>query len=252
LEDSILGYVQFHVCEFWDSGRAAPVENEPVSSDLPTLIMLGEFDPVAPPAWGQHAAETLPNAYAFVYPGVGHGAAEVEGCPREMLIAFWDDPTAAPDDSCISQMAGPEFVVPTEGGEAIELEPFTSSEKGVRGVAPAGWTESGPGAFTRGSSGLDETALIMEAVPWTADELFGRLAQDLGFDPGLDPVAQEQLGNFTWDFYTFESQGLSFDLALTEEGDTALFVLLVSAPAERDALYEQVFRPAVEALALLP
>jgi pimeloyl-ACP methyl ester carboxylesterase len=66
------------------------------------LLMAGEFDPITPPAWGRHAAATLANGYFVEYPGVGHGASAVPGCPREMLVAFVQDPRVRPDDTCLN------------------------------------------------------------------------------------------------------------------------------------------------------
>jgi pimeloyl-ACP methyl ester carboxylesterase len=66
--------------------------------------MSGEFDPITPPSWGKHAAQTLDNAYAYEYPGIGHGASVAHDCPRSMMIAFLDDPNQPPDDRCILEM----------------------------------------------------------------------------------------------------------------------------------------------------
>ena len=103
-ENTIMGKMAYRACAGWDVGHAAAIENLPVSSDIPTLVMTGEFDPVTPPAWGARAAKTLTNGYFFEYPGVGHGASVVAGCPRDMMLAFLSNPAAAPDDSCIAGM----------------------------------------------------------------------------------------------------------------------------------------------------
>jgi hypothetical protein len=66
--------------------------------------MAGEFDPTTPPAWGQRAAETLKDAFFHEYPGIGHGASALSGCPREMFTAFLEEPREAPDDACIEGM----------------------------------------------------------------------------------------------------------------------------------------------------
>lgn len=248
LRDTILGGVAYHMCTFWGAGQAAAVENQPVTSDVPTLIMQGEHDPVTPPAWGQHAAQTLKNSYFYLYPGVGHGASVVD-CPREMMLAFLKDPQTAPDKACIAAMSGLSFVVPGADMLAVKMEPFASQAKGIQGVAPVGWQEAGPGAYVRGSTALDETSLVMDVAPITAQELFSYLAKRLGFAPGLERVAREKVGHFTWDFYKLAVQGLSLDLALAEAQGKTYMVLLVATPDERDALYGQVFRPAVEALA---
>lgn len=99
-----MGELAYRVCESWDAGHADPSANEPVYSDIPTLIMTGEFDPITPPEWGRHVAETLTRAYAFEYPGVGHGASNIVGCPQDMFLAFLNDPTSPPDDACIAGM----------------------------------------------------------------------------------------------------------------------------------------------------
>ncbi|HDQ74040.1 MAG TPA: alpha/beta fold hydrolase [Chloroflexi bacterium] len=106
-EHAMLGRLTYQVCEFWGAEEADPVENEPVVSDVPALVMVGEFDPITPPAWAERAAETLSHGYYFEYPGVGHGASASPGCPRQMMIAFLEDPTAAPDSACIADMGQP-------------------------------------------------------------------------------------------------------------------------------------------------
>jgi pimeloyl-ACP methyl ester carboxylesterase len=101
---SLLGELAYRVCEEWGAGRAEATANEPVASDVPTLLMTGEFDPITPPAWGRRAAETLSRGYVFEYPGVGHGASALPGCPQQMLVAFLADPLSAPEDACLAGM----------------------------------------------------------------------------------------------------------------------------------------------------
>jgi pimeloyl-ACP methyl ester carboxylesterase len=103
-QGSILGDLIYSACEVWSAGLAKPSANQPVESDVPTLILNGEFDPITPPAWGFHAAQTLENAYAFEFPGIGHGASIADECPLNMMIAFLDNPKRAPDESCILEM----------------------------------------------------------------------------------------------------------------------------------------------------
>jgi hypothetical protein len=67
-------------------------------------------------------------------------------------------------------------------------------------------------------------------------------------DTELEPVAQAQVGSFTWSFYTFDRRGHPVDLAVAEDEDKAYFVFLLSPADEHDLLYEQLFLPAVEAM----
>ena len=103
-ESALLGGLAYEACELWGAGRAEASANQPVYSDIPTLVMNGEFDPITPPAWGMHAAETLRKSFVYEYPGIGHGASVAEGCPSRMMVAFLEDPDAAPSDDCISEM----------------------------------------------------------------------------------------------------------------------------------------------------
>lgn len=96
------------VCALWGAGIADPIEDEPVQSDIPTLVMEGEYDPITPPAAGRLAAETLAHSFYYEFPGQGHGVT-LEGCPRDVAVAFLDDPTVEPDAACREEMRGPEF-----------------------------------------------------------------------------------------------------------------------------------------------
>ncbi len=247
LEDALVGTPGFKVCEEWDSGQADPIENEPVVSDVPTLLMAGEFDPITPPAWAHHAAETLPNATVVEFAGVGHGASVVEGCPRDMLIAFLNDPTSPLDDACLAGM-GVQFVVPSEEEVAIELEPFTHELMHISGLKPAGWSEAGPGVFARGSSGLDIVSVIQQSADGSAEHLLATLASQLRLDEIPTSDVQREANGLTWTLYHVEVQNISVDFALAEGGGLALIVLLQSPPDERDTLYEQVYLPAIDNL----
>jgi pimeloyl-ACP methyl ester carboxylesterase len=247
LEDALVGTPGFEVCEEWDSGRADPIENEPVTSDVPTLLMAGEFDPITPPAWAHHAAETLPNATVVEFAGVGHGASIAEGCPRDVLIAFLNDPTGPLDDACLAEM-GVQYVVPSEEEVTIELEPFTHDQMRITGLKPTGWSEAGPGVFSRGSSGLDIVSVIQQSADGSAEHLLATLASQLRLDEIPEGVDQREANGLTWELYSVEVQNIAVDFALTEGGGLALIVLLQSPPDERDTLYAQVYLPAIDNL----
>ena len=103
-ENSLIGSFVFQICQEWPAGSADPSANQAVTSDVPTLLMSGEFDPITPPAWGRKAAQTLSHGYFFEYPGIGHGASIIPGCPQDMASAFLDNPDEPPDDTCITDL----------------------------------------------------------------------------------------------------------------------------------------------------
>lgn len=111
LRETVLGDASYEICAFWDSGRAARQENEAVNSEIPTLILQGELDPITPPAWSQHAAETLPNSFYVLFPLSAHGALNSE-CAWGIAVAFLHDPQQAPDTACIAEMEVLPFYIP--------------------------------------------------------------------------------------------------------------------------------------------
>jgi pimeloyl-ACP methyl ester carboxylesterase len=96
----------FANCATWNVPSAPAIENMPVSSDIPALILAGEFDPITPPAWGKQVAENLPNARFIEFTGVGHGVLG-QGvlnfkCSYDILDAFLANPSVQPDSQCAS------------------------------------------------------------------------------------------------------------------------------------------------------
>lgn len=92
--------ITYRVCEEWGAKTADPIENEPVVSDVPTLILAGEYDPATPPWYGRLVAEKLQNAQVVEFPGLGHSVFAERGCAREIVADFIDDPDILVDDKC--------------------------------------------------------------------------------------------------------------------------------------------------------
>lgn len=87
------------VCPAWGAGQASPEENQPVRSDVPALVLAGEYDPLEPPAWSQLAASTLPHSYYYLLAGTGHGAS-FEGCGHVLAVQFVENPGVEPKLVC--------------------------------------------------------------------------------------------------------------------------------------------------------
>ena len=83
---------QLAVCAFWRSGRADPVENLPVVSDIPTLLLSGEFDVWTPSLWARAAVKHLSRGQFIVFPGEGHAFGLDNVCARSIFVAFLGDP----------------------------------------------------------------------------------------------------------------------------------------------------------------
>ena len=89
------------LCDRWNDRSTDPIENEAVVSDIPTLLLSGQFDPTTPPRWADLAAETLSNSYSFVIPMAGHGVGIFTPCGQKLMGSFLSWPDQIPDSSCL-------------------------------------------------------------------------------------------------------------------------------------------------------
>jgi hypothetical protein len=245
-----LGGQFFNTCAAWGAGQAAPLENQPIGSDVPALVLAGEYDPITPPEWGGLAADTLTQSTYVEFPGVGHGPSADRDCPKSIVRDFLADPLGGLDLNCVDGMTGPVFATPDAAIPDVTLVEFSDSAFGatLTGVVPEGWEPVGPGAWSRGLNGLDQTALVQQfAAGATPDLLLGLVAQQfgLGSEPTLFDTYTSPTG--TWSIYQGEAVGAPVSLALSEQGGGTILVVLITAPSETDQLVDQILFPVLEA-----
>jgi pimeloyl-ACP methyl ester carboxylesterase len=246
------------LCHDWKVPTAPAVENQAVTSDVPTLVFSGEFDPITPPSYGQEAAKTLSQSDFVMIPHAGHAASVSEDCPRNMLLAFLDDPSKKPAAACLTDMAQTKFSTPLNAAD-FKLVPFTESmssglgQSKLTGVLPAGWKKISTGAYSPNGKLTDQTALIMQMVPLPADNLLNVLKTQLkSSNVNVDfAVTEKRSANgIAWTVYSAKALTAAIDLALGEK-DKMTYMLLMQSPLnDRDVLYDAVFLPAVDALQL--
>lgn len=90
------------VCRDWNVDQLDDSVDDPVASDIPTLLLNGRFDPITPESYGSLAAQTLSNSYIFTFNNTGHGAIGDE-CADQVMKAFVDDPSRPPDGRCAGE-----------------------------------------------------------------------------------------------------------------------------------------------------
>jgi pimeloyl-ACP methyl ester carboxylesterase len=104
-------------CEFWPKGAVAADYYEPVVSSKPVLILSGADDPITPPSWGEHVAQSLKNSKHFVVPGAGHGSTP-RGCVPQLIGKFLDEASVAGlDPACLQSQHRPPFFVNYTGAD---------------------------------------------------------------------------------------------------------------------------------------
>ena len=102
--------LEYDACRLWHVQQSPSAQKQPVVSDIPTLVLSDEYDPITPPAYGKLTAQTLKNSYYFLFPGLGHGAEYNSACVDSIISAFDDHPTQKPSDACVAGMGEPHFV----------------------------------------------------------------------------------------------------------------------------------------------
>jgi len=230
------------VCRAWQPDPAPALENQPVTSSVPTLLLAGEFDPITPPEWAKEAAATLSDSHFFVVPGAGHGSSLTEACPRSMALAFWNDPSKTPDGSCLEQDMQFAFSLPTTEAN-VTMTPYENKAYGYRTVMPQGWRELYPGAMTPTGSATDPTQLAVQAAPMARAQLLKLIGDQLKQSGVMLPESPNETltaSGMSWDVYNMSAGLTKIDLAAAEQDGKTYMVLLQAQSTERDALYEAV------------
>ncbi len=112
IDASYMGSMQMKaleaICSVWPAGPVDDGFKEPLSTDLPVLLLSGDADPITPPRYADMAAVGLTNARHLVGEHQGHGQIAV-GCTRRLVARFVEsaDPDAV-DAECLER----NFVMP--------------------------------------------------------------------------------------------------------------------------------------------
>lgn len=92
-------------CAVWPKGAMPADFHQPLASDVPALVLEGEFDPVTPPRYGEEVVKTLPNGRLFVLRGQGHNVIGA-GCMPKLFAQFLQTADAkALDGKCLDDLA---------------------------------------------------------------------------------------------------------------------------------------------------
>jgi len=85
------------VCSHWLIGTPDEALKAPIKSDIPTLVLSGELDPITPVQFGEVTASRLPNGQLVKIWGVGHSVLTNSECAAESADAFLRNPAGNAD-----------------------------------------------------------------------------------------------------------------------------------------------------------
>lgn len=100
----------FAFCGEWP---VTPLPNsfaDTVRSDIPTLVVAGEYDPITPPDWSRNTAQDLGQAIFALVPRAGHAPMFDNECTAGLATRFLADLTDV-DRGCIDRMTPRPFVI---------------------------------------------------------------------------------------------------------------------------------------------
>ena len=103
------------ICKLWPHGPVDADLHSPLRSDIPTLLLSGEADPVTPPADAERAAQGLARHRHLILSGEGHGQVAT-GCVPRLLAEFLDSASPATlDATCLQRHSPAPFFVSMTG-----------------------------------------------------------------------------------------------------------------------------------------
>lgn len=111
--DTLLGNVMLEgigaQCAVWPRGVVPDDFHEPVTADVPVLLLSGERDPVTPPRYADQVAASLPFAQHLVARGQAHSVFR-HRCVQEVVTRFVQAGTLAQlDTDCVDDIAPSPF-----------------------------------------------------------------------------------------------------------------------------------------------
>jgi pimeloyl-ACP methyl ester carboxylesterase len=144
----------------------------PVQTDLHSLIIEGDMDPITPPPNAKAILPGFANGTYVEFPYAGHGPSRSVECAGDMLNAFYDDPAAEPDLSCVDEMEEPEFFAPLYTSDVVpRLAVLAAEDKKKLAI---------PGAWAGGSLLVAVIAFVMLTFGPLARRFDGRVVNEAG------------------------------------------------------------------------
>jgi len=102
-------------CEAWPKGRRPDDFHTPLKSDLPVLLLSGEYDPVTPPRYGDAVLKGLSRGRHLVALGQGHNVIG-RGCMPRLVKRFVEKlETDKLDAGCIADLGPAPFFLGYNG-----------------------------------------------------------------------------------------------------------------------------------------
>jgi len=242
----------FQLCDAWGALPFNPLNAQPVTSGIHTLVLAGEYDPTTPVTTAQMVSNDLPNDYFYVMPGMGHGATAGNECALVLIKEFLRNPAEEPDSRCLENLASFEFFLPYDG-RPVTFVPIIEQPLRLKGVVPEGWRkETIDSIYYRRAYLFDPTHAVFSDLPFSKEQAIQAISSSFsssGFDETPKRIDTRLANALDWTIYRSKFNGEPVFLALAEvqRNRTLVLAMVVSAP-EQDTSYKGLFLPMLDGL----
>ena len=98
-------------CETWPVNPVEKSTYKRIVSDIPTLLLSGDFDPTLPPETGAEIVKDLSNGYQIIIPYMAHMFADLSNmdCYDNYIVAYFDEKLDSLDAGCFKEMKPKPF-----------------------------------------------------------------------------------------------------------------------------------------------
>jgi pimeloyl-ACP methyl ester carboxylesterase len=109
-EEAYVDSPYFEVCQRWGvQGDADSPAGTAVTSDIPTLFLIGQFNPFSPRPLVEEAASTFSQSYIVEFPNQSHNVLGLT-CGPMVRNAWINSPDSPPDTTCVDNLPPVRFV----------------------------------------------------------------------------------------------------------------------------------------------
>jgi hypothetical protein len=100
------------LCDQWPARPIEARDAVPLQTNVPVLVIGGEYDPGSPPRYAETIAAASQHGFAFTVPEAGHGALiGADPCANGIVYSFLSDPLRRPNSECLTHTRDPGFAL---------------------------------------------------------------------------------------------------------------------------------------------
>ncbi|MEZ4800067.1 MAG: alpha/beta fold hydrolase [Flavobacteriales bacterium] len=109
---SISGIDYIQICNAFRPESPDSDHYNPIKTDIPVLVLVGEFDPGTPKSYGEATIKEMSNATLIVVPNASHAAMHFNECTSNIVYTFLEGPNTPTNLNCIEEIQ--HIIFPTK------------------------------------------------------------------------------------------------------------------------------------------